>query len=236
MFPLVPRNLPTLDLKPFTSGGVSYNAIYAALYLTRQLRYTTPKHFKELDKIYPQWEFPKFCTAPKMKKIAALGYLKETEDGSGIYTARDMCKPILEKAGFYIKLLPEEGKGIGEINALNNVDAFIQAHAMPHFFTLLFPNQGYIEPDAMVVQKDGQKIKLTCLEIEASKKRPDWLEDKRENYFKLAKDYAFYEYWKDTAQKLHLKIPTPEEFKFSVTIVGAVKKDFGVGFNFIEHL
>lgn len=233
-FPKVLRELPIEELKPITSGGVSYNAIYHALYLARQLRYVCPKDFKKLDKIYPKWEFPKFCTKNKMKELADLKYLEHL--GNDMYTVRDRCKAVLEKAGFLVRYLPEKAKGIGDINARNNVEVFIQAHALPNFYTLLFKTFGYIEPDAILVQNFGDTYQLTCLEIE--KPKSDWLNkltDKRENYFRLAKDLQFYEFWKETSRILKLKTPNVNEFRFNVTFVCSLVEDFGEGFNFINE-
>ncbi len=53
---------------------------------------------------------------------------------------------------------------------------------------------------------------------------------------KLAGDKRAYSYWKEQCELLDLPIPEIKDFKFSVSIVGNIKKDFGIGFNFIEQL
>jgi hypothetical protein len=127
---------------------------------------------------------------------------------------------------------------LGSINEINNTEVFLQATKQENFFTLLYCDFGYIIPDSLMVQVDreAKRFKLTFLEIEA--KKPDWsnyIENKRCNYLKLAKDIHFFNYWHKMCSLLDLPKPNIESLTFSVCFIGRIKKDFGKGFTFIEH-
>lgn len=167
MFPKEDNHIDNpIDLKPFTSGGVTYDAIYHGLYLIRQLRYLSPKEFKLLDKVYPQFSFYKIFTTPKMKKLAETGYLEEVDNG--IYCVPDRVIDLLRKRGFITKYLPSKPEGKGGVNVMNNIREFIKYMEKPDYLTLLFPTFNYIEPDALLVRKyntettEGNKPPRVC--------------------------------------------------------------------------
>ncbi|MHB8581038.1 MAG: hypothetical protein ACYDA4_14435, partial [Ignavibacteriaceae bacterium] len=182
----------------------------------------------------------KLCKVKKLNKLVELEYLQNTYED--VYFATDKVMPLLHKNGYQTKLLPKNINGLGKENELNNTEVFIQALNFPDYKALLYPvfsenNTPYLKPDALLVRAKDGAYKLEFLEVEASK--PDWdnwLENKRINYLKLAKDNQAYSYWKTYCSYLSLPVPNIKDFKFSVSIIGNVKKDFGQGFNFIEHL
>ncbi|MFH1052773.1 MAG: hypothetical protein V1779_17775 [bacterium] len=136
-----------------------------------------------------------------------------------------------------ISLLPEIPKGKGDINELNNTDVFIQALKLPDFYFLLYPNFEYLIPDALMVLKQNYQYKLVFIEVEAQK--PNWdsyLENKLQNYIKLSQNIDVYNYWISVAPKLKLRIPTIDEFKFTVAIIGNITKDWGDCFIFRKSL
>ena len=82
---------------------------------------------------------------------------------------------------------------------------------------------------------ENRRYKLTFIEVEA--KKPKWdeyIEVKRGNYLKLSQDIAVYNEWRRCCEKLSLPVPTVENFCFSVSFYGSIKKDFGEHFNFID--
>jgi hypothetical protein len=83
------------------------------------------------------------------------------------------------------------------------------------------------------LDKDNRKYKLTFIEVEAHK--PNWseyVEKKRDNYYRLSEDIFVFNYWKEICRKLNIKSPSIEEFCFTVSFYGSIKKDFGKNFNF----
>jgi len=89
----------------------------------------------------------------------------------------------------------------------------------------------------MLVRANDKGYKLEFLEVEASKAGwHDWLESKRINYLKLARDRQVYAYWKAQCSYLDMSPPDIKDFKFSVVFVCKLKKHFGIGFNFMERL
>ena len=180
--------------------------------------------------------FNKICTANNLKKLCDLGYFKSPQ--KDIYCATDKVLPILRETDkFPVDTLPSEAEGKGSINELNNTEVFSRLFKKEEYYTLLYYDFGYVIPDALMLQidKNNRKYKLTFLEIEAQK--PDWesyISLKRDNYFKLAKDTQFFDYWTNICTKLELPQPKINELYFSVMFIGKIKKDFGKGFNFIE--
>jgi hypothetical protein len=218
------------ELKPLLSGGATFSSLYRALYYTRKLRYLRHDQYKHIDPL-----LSKICTKNKLKQLCELKYLKEVSPK--VYTATNKVMPVLQQAKFLTRFLPAEPEGTGGINALNNTEVFIQALKIEHYYDLIFPNFGYIEPDALLIQKNEDKLKLTFLEIEAQKYGwADYLEKKKENYLLLAKDLKFYDYWKNYSRILNLKELTQQELKFSVTFICSLQKDFGEGFNFLTKI
>ena len=110
------------------------------------------------------------------------------------------------------------GQILDEIN--NNTEVFIKLAKQPDFYTLLYPNFGYLRPDALLVEKRDSKYRLTCLEIEA--KKPKWkeyIDEKIKKYKKLSTDIQFYDWWCVQCEKLGFKKPITEEFKFNYKII-----------------
>jgi hypothetical protein len=177
------------------------------------------------------------ATKQNLDYLCTLGYLKQVQED--IFCAKDKALTILKEVKYNRKLdlLPAEPVGNGDINELNNTAVFLQALKLKHFYTLLYPNFEYLKPDALLVLRNENAYKLTFLEIE--QKKPNWqeyLDKKRDNYLRLAKDYDFYNYWKNTCVYLNLSIPDNKSLKFSVCFVGDIKRDFGNGFIFTSKL
>jgi hypothetical protein len=211
-------------------AGATWNSLWKIFYYTRLFKYVHKRHYPLIKE-----SFNKVCTHQKLQKLCALGYLKNPQPD--IYCAANKVLPILKETGFPAEILPDEPRGKGDINELHNTNIFVQLTKVEHFYTLVFPNFGYLIPDALMIQldKDNQKYKLTFIEVEARK--PQWdeyLEKKRENYLRLSKDIAVYDYWKSICRKLNLKPPKIEEFCFTVSFYGSINKDFGKGFTFAQ--
>ncbi|MBS1514086.1 MAG: hypothetical protein JSS63_03575 [Bacteroidetes bacterium] len=214
-----------------TKSGATFSQLWQIFYYTRLFKYVSYKHYIQIKSSYN-----KICTEKKLKALCDLGYLKSPQND--VYCATNKVLPILKEAGFNVELLPNEPVGIGDINELNNTDVFVQALKRKHFYTLLFPNFKYLIPDALLVEldKENSKYKLTFLEIEASKpKWNEYLEQKRDNYLRLAKSIDFYQYWIEAAPKIGLTKPYIENFKFNVLFVCETERNFGKGFNFAKN-
>lgn len=213
-------------------GGATWSSLWWIFYYTRMLKYVHRRHYPQI-KIF----FNKICTDKKLKILCDLGYFQSPQ--KDVYCATKKVLPILKEAGFMTDILPPIPTGKGDINELHNTDVFVEAIKLPHFYCLLYHDFGYLIPDALLVQLDTKNIqyKLTFLEIEAPKS--DWhnyIESKLYKYYTLAKDIQFYNYWIKMCKHLRIKEPKPEELKFSVCVIGNIKKDLGNDFQFVHSI
>lgn len=168
------------DIIPINSGG-SFKLLYDMLYHISLLKYVRQSQLKIINKRYD-----KICSIKKLDRLIELGLLENPS--MDIYKSTSKTLLLLKENGYQTKTLPKT-EGFGGINELNNTDVFIQAIKLPDFNTLLYPSFDYIRPDALLVRGDNVRYKLEFLEVEYHK--PDWnnwLENKRINYLKLAKD------------------------------------------------
>ena len=212
----------------------SYEAIWDMLYNIRRVKYIRRGQISKIKKSYD-----KTCSRDKIKRLIELGLIEKTDND--ILISTDKSLQLLEQLGRNISILPQIIKGKGSINELNNTEVFIQALKLPDFLALLYPrfptNNPYLEPDALLVRGTEKRYKLEFLEVEAGKSNWDnYLENKRTNYLKLAREKRAYTYWTWQCELLKMKAPDIKDFKFSVSIIGKIKKDFGIGFNFMEKI
>jgi len=212
---------------PFERGG-SFKLLWDMFFHIRLLKYVRQSQLKLINSRYS-----KICSVDKLDYISSLYLLRNVFQD--FYYATDKVLPILESEGYNINLLPPESTGFGDPNQINNTAVFIQALKLPNFKALLYPrfppDKPYVIPDALLVLEEEGRYKLEFLEVEASKPNWDnWLENKRINYLKLS------HYWKKQCKLLNISPPDIKDFKFSVSIIGEVKMDFGTGFNFMDKL
>jgi hypothetical protein len=212
----------------------SYEAVWDMLYNIRRVKYIRRNQISKINKRYN-----KTCSPDKIARLIELGLIKKTDND--ILISTDKSLQLLEQLGKDISLLPESIEGKGAINELNNTEVFIQALKLPDFLALLYPrfpnHNPYLKPDALLVRGTKEKYKLEFLEVEAGKSNWDtYLANKRINYLKLAREKRAYTYWTWQCELLKLSIPDIKDFKFSVSIIGKIKKDFEEGFNFMEKL
>ena len=200
------------------NGGGTFKNLTDVLYYTRLFKYVYKKQYRMINNL-----FYKVTADWKLLELCERGYLFSPQ--KDVYCATTKVDPLLKEAG-YLTVFPDQPKGIGDINQFNNTEVFIKLLKEPHFYTLLFPNFGYLVPDALLVEKkveviedeEIKKYKLTFIEVEAPK--PDWtnyLRGKEKNYLQLAKDYQFYEVWSNYCEQLNLPKPTLD-IKFNYKI------------------
>ncbi|HEY5536178.1 MAG TPA: hypothetical protein VIL99_14735 [Ignavibacteria bacterium] len=204
--------IPELEDQISKSGGGTWSKLLKAFYYTRLFKYVHKQQYRKIDNLFYK------CTATKKLLVyCERGYLFSPQ--KDVYCATKKVDPFLKEADLgYV--FPDEPKGKGDINELNNTDVFITLSKEEHFYTLLFPSFGYLIPDALLVEKNNDKYRLTCIEVEASK--PDWnnwILEKKANYLKLSQDIQFYDWWITKCDKLGFKKPTIEEFKFNYKII-----------------
>jgi hypothetical protein len=223
-----------LSIQQQSRTNKSLKATYEMLYKTRMLKYVRKDQFVKIRTTYGR-----FTSQEKLDFLCKKGWLEERM--KSVYTTSDKTLPVLKSQGFNTDILPLKISGKGMINEIQNTESFIQAMNMEHFKALLYPKFGeqkvWLKPDALLVLHDeeNKKYKLTFLEVEA--KKSDWnnyIQQKKEKYLRLARDIEFYNTWMILAKKLEFPHPEISTLKFSVRIIGSIKKDFGVGFNFIN--
>jgi len=222
------------EIIPLDSGG-SFKLLWDMLYHIRLLKYVRQSDLKAINPRYS-----KICSTKKLDRLVELGLLSNAN--KDVFTATDAAVALLRGLKYNTKTLPRTISGDGLTNELNNTEVFIQALNLPDYKALLYPvfadqDKPYLRPDALLIRMKRDGYKLEFLEVEASKAGwNDWLENKRINYLRLAKDRQAYAYWKAQCSYLEMPVPDIKEFKFSVTFVCSVRRDFGQGFNFVESL
>jgi len=211
------------DLIPFKAGA-TWSALWHIFYYTRLLKYVHRSYYPQI-----KVSFNKICTDKNLQKLCQLGYFYSPQ--KDIYCATNKVMPILKEAGFTVEILPPEPTGKGDINELNNTRVFISQMKQEHFCTFLYPNFGYLIPDALLVllDKENRRYKLIFIEVEA--KKTDWdfyIENKKDNYQRLSSDIKFYIIWKLYCEQLNLPKPKIELLKFSYKIfkMNDKKSDF----------
>lgn len=221
-------------IKEVIGNRKSNKLLYDMLFDIARLKYVRQS---QLPLVRSTYKF--VCAKHKLSLLVEAGLLTNTY--LDVFTATDQTLKLLKSQNYPVELLPKNIAGLGDINELNNTDVFISALKNPLFKALLYPrfpfDKPYLIPDALLILADKDKYKLIFLEVEASKSNWDnYIEDKRIKYIRLAKDKVAYNYWKSQCDVLKLKIPSLKDFKFSVMIIGKIKKDFGDGFNFVNSL
>jgi hypothetical protein len=222
------------EIIPLENGG-SFKLLWDMLYHIRLLKYVRQSNLKAINPRYS-----KICSTKKLDRLVELGLLSNAN--KDVFTATDAAVALLRGLKYNTKTLPRTISGDGLTNELNNTEVFIQALKLPDYKALLYPvfadqDKTYLRPDALLVRANDRKYKLEFLEIEASKSGwNDWLENKRINYLKLAKDRQAYAYWKAQCSYLEMPFPDIKDFTFSVIFICKLKNDFGQGFNFQEKL
>lgn len=200
-------------------GGATWQSLWQIMYYTRLFKYIHKSQYPKIKKLYN-----KVCTHEKLQELCKLGYFKNPQQN--VYCAKDKVLPILKEAGFKTETLPKESKGIGDVNELNNTEIFIQKIKEPNFHTILYPQFGkptpYLIPDALIVQlnQDNRQYKLTFLEIES--KKPEWekwINNKLNNYNRLALDIEFYTIWVEYCELLGIPKPNIKNLKFTFKII-----------------
>jgi len=208
----------------------SYEAVWDMLHDIRRLKYVRQNQLSRINNRYT-----KTCSPKKITRLIELGLIKKSENGIIISTEKSL--QFLKQLNYNTTILPKNISGDGSINELNNTEVFIQALNLPDFFALLYPDFEYLKPDALLIRGTKEKYKLEFLEVEASKSNWDnWLENKRINYLKLAGEKRVFSYWVSQCKLLDLPVPGINDFRFSVSIIGKLNKDFGEGFKFLEVL
>ncbi|MFA5011166.1 MAG: hypothetical protein WC644_04355 [Ignavibacteria bacterium] len=226
--------IPELEHLISKKGGGTWRSLYDVFYYTRLFKYVRKSQYTKIKshlfKVTFDW---------KLKELCERGYLfSPSED---VYCSTDLAFPILREAGGYQFPLPEEPKGKGDINELNNTEVLIKIFREKTkeetFLTFLYPNFGYLIPDALLVELDKKekKYKLTFIEVEA--KKPEWedvIKKKKQNYLNLATDIQFFVKWTEYCELLNLPKPDIHSIKFTVTIFGNLNIDLGKGFNIVR--
>ena len=188
--------------------GASWKQLFSTLYRLALVRYGTHRLLNPVN--------IKIATKRKLKKLVNLGYL--SVNPTGVYTVTPKCLNLLKEHGYNTKILQKDFTGQGTGDTLVKSAVILNIMRDPDFYSVFYPNFTYLIPDACIVYKKGDKARLAFLEVEQEK--GNWqmyLEKKRENYLKLAREVEVYsKWWKRWSGLLDMNYCKPEEFCFSV--------------------
>lgn len=206
------------ELAPIIKGS-SFNQIFNWFYQLAQIRYATKEHLNFFNN--------KIGTPKKLKALTDEGFLLSVNDY--FFTAPKTLK-ILQDNGFDTGIL--QHKFTGEVGKHQKTLSSVIFEIMkePFFYRVFYPKLSYkgdtryIEPDACLIFKDGDKAKVEFLEVENEK--PDWfshLQSKHDRYKIKAQDYNLFEWWKIYAEKMKLE---SDEFCFSIRCYSAERYEW----------
>lgn len=211
----------------------SYQQFFRMYYYIRLLKYSTQKQLRSI-------EFSgvsKVATKDILDELVKIGHISIADRQGNVYIANDTTDRIIHSVSYneekFFKVFGNLVSGTETSNDIKNTEVYIQALKLNNYYFLLYPNFDYVRPDALLVLKEDNLYKLTFLEIETE--QSNWesrLERMRSNYHKLSSDIVVYEYWKKTVGLINLAVPDINDFKFSVTVIGNINKNFGSGFEF----
>jgi hypothetical protein len=215
----------------------SYQQFFRLYYYIRLLKYSSQKQLRSL-------EFSgvsKVATKDVLDELVKIGHISFADGNGRVFIANETTDRIIRSVSYneenFFKVFANLPIGTETSNDIKNTDVFVQALQLNNYYFLLFPNFDYLRPDALLVLKEDNRYKLTFLEIETE--QSNWehrLSRMRENYIKLSTDVVVYEYWKKTVGLVNLTVPDINDFKFSVTVIGNINKNFGRGFEFRKQL
>ncbi len=208
--------------------GSSYANLIKALWAVALARYVTPAI---LTPVKSPWRF-KHLTPKKLTALVSDGLLISLENS--VYhlspVSFDLIKPYRP-----IQMVPRTFDGIGGDHALSAASVILNLIDQPYFYTVFYGGfqkdysvKGYwLVPDAFVLFKRDDRVKLVCLEVENEK--PDWeaqLSEKRAKYEEVAGNpETFSVWWKYIAGRFNVEVCDEGEFGFSVLCIGG--KDYG---------
>jgi len=202
------------ELVPIIKGA-SFNQIFEWFFSLAQIRYATKAHLNSFNN--------KIGTPKKIEALIDGGFLGFTGD---YFFTGPKALDILEKENFHYKILQRKFTGgVGEHQQeLSSVIFNIMKE--PFFYRCFYPKLAYkgdtrfIEPDACLIFKDGDRIKIEFLEVENLKPDETWkshLEGKQRKYAIKGKCFDLYDpWWIKSSKKMNLPICKPEQFCFSV--------------------
>jgi hypothetical protein len=195
------------DLEPIVRGS-TYKKLFDWLYKAAQLRYTTKDHLNRLNH--------QFGTKKKIQSLIEAGFLTAINSNQ-VFVITDKTRQALKDEGYNTKILQKEFNGSSVEHELKIVDALFETTlANPELHAIFYYDFGYVRPDAIVVLKKPGAYKIVFLEVEEKKDQwENYLQNKKNNYCRLAEDKDIYEkWWKVWSDKLNLPYPKKEDFCF----------------------
>ncbi len=214
------------ELKDIKKGATWQN-IYETLWHIATVRYCTQEQLKTA---FPKNVWRRKCATPKKIKIMVeAGYLKQSE--TDVITATHKTINLLKTYSDYNTDIIKLGKGEGGKDTLFNTEIFFQLMELPNFFAIFYPEfyehpgdqHVWLVPDACLLLKDSDQIKMQFIEIERPK--PDWekhLWGKKLKYEKIAQDInTWNEWWRYWSKVLKINLCPIEDFGFSIWCVGS---------------
>jgi len=207
------------DLEWITNKA-TYKQVFDLFYTLGKVRYAT---FKQLHAL----NF-RVATKTNLVRFIELDYLSN-DNPVKAYSITDKTKKILELERYNTKLLQTKLTGQTLEHALKITGSILKLKPWTVFYPQFKEPPDYqkdwLKPDACLIFKKDNQIKIQFLEVEEIKQ--DWenyLLGKREKYERLATDAnLFFMWWKHQSEKLGLPMGNVEDFCFSVCVVGNIK-------------
>lgn len=203
------------ELDPIARGS-TYKKLFDWLYSAAQLRYTTKDHLNRLNH--------QFGTPKKLAKLCEAGFLM----GSEFYVITEKTRGILKAEDYNTRILQKDFNGQVAEHQLKITDFVLKIMAEPHFYAVIYPNFTDLIPDACVIFKNGDLLKVEMLEVEEEKGNwLDYLTNKKTAYEKLAHDLDIYhKWWKVWSARLDLPYCQEKYFCFSIRCNAKITQDW----------
>ncbi len=192
------------------------------LLLIGLVRYCLPEQLR-LNKPFLQHT----ATKKALNLLVDIGYLNVLE--SGVLHLTDTAFRLLQAEGCNIKHLQKTFQAEYGMHELQITDYILKLTDKPEFFTAFYPafkeppdyRNEYLRPDACLVFKKDNLVKIEFLEMENPKfKQEHHILGKMRKYETIARDFNTYDkFFRGWFERIELPYCNVEDFCFSINIV-----------------
>lgn len=205
------------DLMPILKGA-RFKRFCDDLYKLAMIRYAT---FEQLNAINSQ-----VFTKTKVPKLADLGYLAISQ--KNICTIGHLARPLLSDQSYNISVIQKKMTAISGTHPLRVSEVLLSLMGEEDFFSVIYPHFTFVIPDACVIKRRENAVKIQMVEVESHKANwQEYLEVKRRSYEQLARDEEIWSiWWKHICRMFGLNHCRYEEFCFSVLCCSQVSFEF----------
>jgi len=209
-------------------GGITWNELFTFWHRAAMCRYCNQAHLHAIDS-----KLGTTGRKDKLTKLVELGYFDRSDDLVYSVTPKTI-KALGELDGYCTTLLQTRHQAEEARHQLRITDVLIKFIKRLDFFYAFYPNFEELIPDACIILTDKMLglLHIVFLEVEdeEARKDRDYLRDKWEKYYRIARtktgNRQTYDWWEGVANLLKLPIPPEKNFSFQVCCFGKRKENW----------